>query len=343
MINNNPVQVSDIRQIKLQNAFFPLKRGDVNGEFVTNKQGYVQIRNSGGIVTNSLLRKDEWEQLDTVIVQTQAERLNGIARLEEMRLVHPINNFGVLVSQYNKGSQVTRATVNLTGQSVADLDLQDLLLAGVPVPVVHKEFTIGERFLEASRTSGESIDTTNAAEASRVVAEELERMFFVGDTTIVMNGVTIYGITNEPNINTGVATGDFGTIGNIQTTFQAMIAALAGDNYHGDFEAWVATSQYTEMTTLFHTDGSGETPFERQLRVPQLRAIHAGDFMTDGTLALVQMTTNVIDLALFELGMIAEWTSGDGMTHNFKIMSVAAPRVKSDYAGQSGIAYYTGA
>lgn len=342
-MDNYPVQISELSKINMSRAFFPLRYGDGDKEFVTNKQGYVQIQNGQGLVTNSLLRKDEWEELDAAIVLAQAERLNGIARLQEARLVHTVGDIGVLVSQYNIGSQMTRATVNLTGQSHANLDLQDYNLVGTPIPVVHKEFTFGERFLSASRRMGDGIDTTNAFEASRVVAEELERMFFFGNTAIVLNGATIYGITNEPNVNTGVATGDFGTIANIQTTFQAMIAACANANYHGPFEGWVATNQYTEMTTLFHNDGSGETPYERQLRIPQLRAIHPGDFMTDGTLAIVTMSPNVIDLALFELNMVAEWTSGDGMTHNFKIMSIAAPRTKSDYESQSGIAYYTGA
>ncbi len=92
-------------------------------------------------------------------------------------------------------------------------------------------------------------------------------------------------------------------------------------------------------------------PAESYLYIPRIvsaaeisnvEAIHPGDYMTDGTIVLVQMTPNVVDLALYEENMVVEWTSQDGMTHSFKVMSIAVPRVKSDYNSNSGIAYYTG-
>jgi uncharacterized linocin/CFP29 family protein len=332
--------ISELSKIGLKNGFFPLCDADT-GEFVTNRQGFVQIQNNQGVTANSVLRKDEWEELDRAVVQAASERLNFVERLQQKNLTHRLGSIGILASQWNTGSQMTRATVNLTGQSAANLDLQDYNLKGVPVPVIHKEFTIGERALEASRRLGEGIDATNAYQASRVVAEELERICFNGDTTVTLNGQTIYGVTNEPNVNTGTGT-DFGTIANVNVTFTAMVNACAGDNYHGPFEVWLATTQYGQLTTSFYTDGSGESAYERMLRMPQLDAIHPGDYMTDGTIVMVQMTPDVIDLANYEMNMVVEWSSGDGMTHNFKVMTIAVPRIKSDYGSQSGIAYYTG-
>jgi uncharacterized linocin/CFP29 family protein len=331
--------ISELTQNELTRGFFPLRYKD-DGSFVTNEAGFVQVQNGNGVVTNSILRKDEWEELDRAVVQAAGERLNAIERLEARNLTHRLGSIGILASQWNVGSQMERATVNLSGQAAASLDLQDYNLKGVPVPVIHKEFTIGERSLVASRRNGEGIDVTNAYQASQVVAEELERIFFSGDSTVQLNGQTIYGVTNETNVNTGSGT-DFGTIANVNTTFTAMVNACAGDNYHGPFEVWIATTQYGQLTTAFYTDGSGESAYERMLRMPQIEMIHPGDYMTDGTIVMVQMTPTVVDLALYEKNMVVEWTSQDGMTHNFKVMTIAVPRVKSDFSSQSGIAYYT--
>jgi len=342
----NTVQVNELGEFSGAGAFrygFRPLWDQKKDTFATNDKGRVLTVNSDGMVRNSLLRKDEWEELDAAVVMAASERLNAIQRLQDLGLVKPLGSIGILTSQWNIGSQMTRATVNLTGQSADDRDLQDYNLKGVPVPVIHKSFAIGERTLEASRRLGEGIDVTNAYEASRVVAEELERMFFSGYDELSLNQDTIYGVTNESNVVTESTSKDFGTISNVIDKFQLMLSGLASDNYFGPFEAWVYKTQYTELTTQFYTDGSGESAYDRMLRIPEIRAIHPADYLSAGEVVLVQMTPNVIDLALHELNMVVEWASGDGLTHNFKVMSIAVPRVKSDYGSHSGICYGTNA
>lgn len=340
------VQINELGQFAsesgFQHGFRPLWDKNEKG-FATNERGFVQITNNQGIVRNSLLRKDEWEQLDAAVVEASRTRLNAVQRLRDLGLTKTLDSIGILASQWNVSSEVTRAEVNITGQTTQAMDQQDYLLKGVPVPVIHKSFQIGERTLQASRRMGEGIDVTNAYEASRVVAEELERMLFDGNSDIQLNNQTIYGVTNETNVNTEATSYDFGTIDNILSKFKAMLGELDDDNMHGPFEVWVATTQYTELTTSFYSDGSGENAMQRMLRLPQISNIWPGDYLTDGSLVMVQMSPNVIDLALHQLNMVVEWSQGDGMTHNFKVMSVAVPRVKSDYSGNSGICYGTGA
>lgn len=345
-MNLSRVQISELGQFAsesgFQHGYRPLWDRKKE-EFVANDRGFVQVVNNQGLRMNSLLRKDEWEALDAAVVEAARTRLNAIQRLRDRGLVKPLDSMGILASQWNVASEVTRAEVNITGQTTQAMDQQDYLLKGVPVPVIHKSFQIGERTLQASRRLGEGIDVTNAYEASRVVAEELERMFFSGNSDVQLNNQTIYGVTNETNVNTEATAYDFGTIDNVLSKFQAMLGELDDDNMHGPFEVWIATTQYTEITTSFYTDGSGESAMQRMLRLPQISNIWPGDYLTDGSLVMVQMSPNVVDLALHKLNMVVEWSQGDGMTHNFKVMSIAVPRVKSDYSGNSGICYGTAA
>ena len=210
--------------IEFSKAFEPLA---VNGELKVNKNGFVEVYNSvRQITTNSLLRKDEWEELDRQVIKAQEDRLNAIARLQTLGLVKRFGSIGTVLSQWNVVSEMARAEVSITGRGNTDKDRVDYNLASVPVPVIHKEYALGERELAASRRFGDGIDASNAYAASQVVAEELERMFYDGDATISLSGNPIYGATTHPDRNTGTASGDFGTISNIYSTYIKAIKAL---------------------------------------------------------------------------------------------------------------------
>jgi uncharacterized linocin/CFP29 family protein len=340
-------------KLKQIGGYLPVARENPDGtqELVVNEYGLVQLTDGNTypdgrpvIVANSLLRKDEWEMLDDAVQIAATGEYNAIPRLNgDPQLRKQLNSAGILVAQYNQGSEMSRAAVSLSGRAAPDFDRQDYNLTGVPVPVIHKEFQIGYRELEASRLYGSGVDTTNAFEASRVVSEELERLWVAGNTNIALNQDILYGVTNEPNINTGAATGDFGTLSNIVPTFRNMIIALAGDNYFGNYEFWVARTQYNEMALNFHSDGTGDSGLTRVLKMPNITAIYPSDWMTAGTLVGIQMTPNVLDFCIHQLNQVIEWTSPDGMAQNFKVMSICAVRVKSDYNSNSGVVYYTGA
>lgn len=310
---------------------------------VTDDGGLVKLLHPRtGLQVNSILRKDEWEELDRAVVMASRYRMNAIQRLQDLGLVQRLGGAGTLISQWNVASEMTEASVSVEGVTKTDMDTVDYLLKGVTIPVIHKRFDISTRTLDASRRLGDGLDTTNAEASTRVVAEKLEEMFFTGETGVNLNGNPIYGVTTETNVNTGSATGDFGTLSNIYPTFIAMIQAAATDRYHGPFEVWVYSTQYNQMLNVY-TDGSGENALDRVLRIPQITAIHPTDWLADGQLVMVQMTRDVVDLALTQMPTLVEWMSPDGMLAHFKVVAIGAPRVKSDYNTNSGIVYYTGA
>lgn len=319
--------------------------------FRVNKSGVVQVKTNNGLIVNSTLRKDEWEMLDRAVIKAARYPLKGVADLKSMGLVKPINSLGVLVSQWNTLSEVTPAKVGMVVTETGQRDLADTTLAGVPIPVVWKEFNVESRMLEASRLGGESLDTTNAIEASRVVSEKLEDMLFNG-STVVMNGNALYGYRTHPQRNTSAASaftggGDFGTIANIVPTFAGAIQALQADRHYGPYKAYVSEVQYNQMANVFFDDGSSETPLQRVLRlsggiIQSVESVPA-DVLPAENIIVAQMTEDVIDWAETMETTMVEWVSGNGMTTHFCVMAVAAPRVKSKYDGKSGILHITGA
>ena len=308
----------------------------------------LQITTPRGLVLNSLLRKDEWESLDSAVVEAARDSLIGIADLRAAGLVKR-EGFGVLLSQYNQVSEMTAPSVNMSGRSADDKDRVDFDLEGVPLPIISKSYDIGARELTASRALGSALDVTHAAAAAAVVSEQLEDFLFEGYSGVNFQGKTIYGYTTHPDRNADTASsfggGDWGTVANPALTVAGMINAARGDNYKGPYMVYAAATQYNQARNAFYTDGSGDTPYDRIKRLSGIVDLKASDRIGDGEIVLVQMTRNVVDVAEvpgFQL-LNLEWTSGDEMTGHFRILTVAVPRIKSEYSGRSGIVHATGA
>lgn len=329
------VQIADAKTLNFQGS----------RPVINEKTGEVQIVTSRGLTVNSALRKYEWEELDAAIVAAAVAPLNMTQRMINAGLVRQLGGLGTLVAQYNKVSETSGANTSISGTGSGQKDLVDYDIAGVPVPVIFKEFEINARYLESSRLLGNGVDVTNAQAAARVVGEKIEDMLINGDTNINLNGSTIYGITNHPNRNTGSATGDWGTISNIVSTVAAMTSTAKGDNYRGPYGLFVADTQYDQAAQSFYTDGSGQSALDRILRLPNISFVDSSAWLDDGEAVLVNLSRDVVELAYVPQYFPAanlEWMSGDGMSNMFKVMAVFAPIVKADYSGRSGIVHITG-
>lgn len=314
---------------------------------VNSRTGEVKIVTGRGLQVNSILRKDEWQELDQAVVEAAKTRLVGVQLLQQRGLVQRLGGIGTLVSQWNVTSAMNAANVNMTGQSKGEQDIPDSMVKNVPVPVIFKEFTIGARTLAASRRLGDGLDVTGAYEAARVVAEMQEEMLFNG-YDLTFNGGTLYGLTTHGDRNTDTATnyggGDWGTIANVEKTIAGMIGKANSDGFYGPFGIFASPTQFNQAALVYYTDGSGQTPVQRILAsMPNVASFQMAPNLTDGVVVLVELSRNVIDWAEALPIQTLEWASGDGMVSHFKVMAVCAPRVKADYSGNSGVVHATAA
>lgn len=308
-----------------------------------NEHAFVALRDGSGMVSNSFLDKREWADLDRAIFEMVKLRRNAVADLTSRGLTKP-SNLAEMLSQWRMGTERVRPSVNMDGRSRADRDRTERLVYSAPVPIYRTDYEIGRRELLASRKLGTPIDTFEAGEAAEAIAEEQERVLFEGDSTIVVQGNTLYGYTTLPARDTGTAAayggGDFGTITNIRPTFLGMLAALSAKRYHGPFIGYVADTQYHEMLQRY-SDGSGQTALDTVKELPQIDDVKPSDFLDDGETVLVQMTPNVVDW-IEAMGVDnREWESGDGMALFYAVMAAGAARLKTDAGGNAGIAHAT--
>lgn len=304
-----------------------------------------RVQTPRGLVVNSMLREDEWAEIDRAVVESARYPLRAVNDLRTAGLVKRLGGIGTLLAQWYVQSEMSAAEVSMTGQS-NNRDLPDLALRGAPVPVVFKNFTIDARTLEASRRLGDGLDTSGATEASRVVAEKLEALL-VNGASVQLNGFPLYGYTTHPNRNTDTAAnfggGDWGTLGNAEKTVAGMINAANLDYHYGPFLVYASQTQFNQAALSFWTDGSGETPADRIRKLAGVRAFNMLPNLADTGVLVVQLDRMVAEWAEALDIQVREWMSGDGMTANFKVLAVAAPAVKARFDGKSGIVHATGA
>jgi uncharacterized linocin/CFP29 family protein len=341
---NTPLTVAPLGSGNAANAILGLR------PIVNKRTGLVTIDTGRGLRINSFLRKDEWEDLDATIVQASLAPLRLTNSLVSRGLTRRLGGLGSMTAQYNRIGEMTAASATISGHASVEKDLVVYENAGVPVPVIAKEFEIDERLLAASRTRGDGLDTTNAAAAARVVAEKIEDLLILGDTSINFDGNTIYGLTTHPNRNTGTATGigggDWGTAGNAEKTVAGMIGNAQADGFYGPYGLYAATTQYNEAALGYHTDGSGDTPRDRIMRLPGIAEFVQIPQLADGVVLLVQLTSDVVQIAYvpgYFPSTTREWVSGDRMLNSFKVLAVTTPVVKASSGSKSGVVHITGA
>lgn len=313
---------------------------DENGESV-------RIVNANGAVVKTnvpaLLRYDEWKDIDRRVIEIATDRLVGIADLISKGLTHNLGSIGQTISLWDRSSDMTPANASMSGISKGEEDTPAFENQSVPVPIVHKDFRVNIRRLSASRLMGESIDMIAADTAARRVSEKSEDMLFSGDP-IVVDSSAIYGYMTHPHRNTVSLAQNWDDAGKtgleIYTDVQAMVTALRADKFFGPYTLYVPGGYESVLDNDFAT-GTGDvrTVRQRLMQISGISEIICVDRLTAHNVILVQMTRDVVDLAIAQDITTVQWQVDGGMQERFKVMAVWVPRVKSDFDGKSGIAH----
>ena len=307
------------------------------------------------IRVNGTLRKDEWKQMDERVSSTNKETLNAVSDLLGRGLrINIANPFGTTVLESETISDMSEAQVSMYAGTPPQDDRVTYELTGVPVPIISKGFWLDERVLEASRGRGQTLDTANADAATRVVAEKLEGLLFMGGVTY--GGYTMYGITNHPNINGGLLTDDWPTLSTgdpskIVDDVVTMKTQLSSDYAMGPYVLYVPHSWIDSLDNdYFSTVGATPTgPVaatgtirQRLLQMRDLEDIKPTTQLTNGVV-LISMNSNTVEVGFGFEPRLIQWETQGGMVNHFRVISIMTFRIRADMSGQSGIAYRTAA
>ena len=294
--------------------------------------------------------------VDKAVVEVGLERLTIAADLLAAGLTYSLPDpLSVTQLEWETISKTGGAQRTMTPSARGENQLPNRTISRLPIYLTTDDFSINIRTLKASQRVGTPLDTSLVKHATRRVNEAIEDATINGATTLdgqalVVGGYSAPGLLNAPNANGDALTADWtgaNTIGTtgpaIVTDVMAGIAALQADNYYGPYNLYVGTKAGLLLDGDFkvNTTDTIRQRLERIVVGGRPLNIRVADRMpntsTGKQMALVQMTSDVVDMVNGQPPTVIPWTSADGFTLYWLVMAIMVPRFRSDYDGKSGV------
>ena len=323
------------------------------------------------------LRKEEWIQLDQVVLRAARQRLRAWADLSAANSFGGFNAMAKETLEHETMSDPGEALVDMDGLSEGRTDSPLFRLQGIPLPITHSDFYFSARKLAQSRNTGTPLDTVQGEAAGRRVAEMIEKTL-IGTVTGLRGtegpyatgygygtgGSTgsagtrynqVYGYTNYPDRLTKTDLTAPTAVGwTPETTVNEVIAMrqqLVDGRFYGPFMLYHSTDWDTYFDGDYYvakTTGAvapTQTLRERLQKIDGIQDVRRLDFLPSSsnpwTLIMVQMTADVAQAINGMDITTVQWESVGGMRLNFKVMCIQVPRLRSDYYGRCGVLHAT--
>ena len=302
------------------------------------------------------LRRDEWIEMDRVVVQAARQRLRAYSDLEAAASYGGFNGMAKMTLEYEASSDPGEALVDMDGISPDRTDSPLFKTRSIPLPITHAGFWFSQRRLSQARAGGSPLDTTMAEAAGRRVAEMIEKTTIgvqtgiaFGTNSNIHEGTSqVYGYTNMPyRITKTDLTAPTGN--NPEAVKQDVIemrelAYAAG--FYGPFMLY-HTPAYDAFfdDDYFRTGGtSANTTTRQRLKdIDGIQDVRRLDFWTGATyqMVLVQLTSDVVRAINGMDLTTVQWEEQGGMRVMFRVMAIKVPQIRFDYNGNAGIVHGT--
>lgn len=319
--------------------------------YIDPKTGQSFYTNSAGKATpiqNASLLKDEWVEMDRAVIRAEQERLVGYDSLISRGLTYDISTgMAITMLESQSMSTFTEAEISMNGLKRSNADAPDYDLVSIPLPIIHKDFSIDLRTLSTSRKMGMPLDLTSAEMAGRVIAEKKELLLFGSEpfyyggsrldtfksyeNKIIMNST--YGWLHSSKKPTDI-------FEDVRRMKQALIEQnRAGGPYllyiSGKYDT-VLDKDYADSATQ---SGTGKTIKQRLMEIQGLEDIIVVDALKEEELLMVHAKSDTIRIVRALPTTTVEWEEEGGMALKYKSLSIEVPQIRSDYYGSSGIVH----
>jgi len=297
---------------------------------------------SGQLIANAdqTLRHEEHMEYDDALMHTATLTMNATADLISRGLVKPLGGIGAVLSMYERAGEMTPASISMDGRTRDDKDRLTFDDVGVPIPVFHKEWELGHRQLAASRTTGEALDTMSVEIAGRTVMEEIETHIFKGVPKLSISGTKLYGYTTHPDRNTTTLQADWTSDNGagIVADVLGMVQIQRDERFRGPYILYVGSNYAANLQKDYSATKGDNTIMERIEAIREISEVKIADFMEPDEVIMVQMTRDVVDLAVAVDLQNIQW-SKQPMSTDYMTYAMMAIRVKSEKNQRCGVCH----
>lgn len=311
---------------------------------MSNEEGRAEL------MANSSLQKDEWEDLQSTVIENRNQPLSIVNDLREQGLTRSMD-LSTMTSIWQNVSEIPDgAEVTMNPGTRTDTDDVTHGTDGAPLPVVHMDWNIDRRMLMVSRNQGQGLDTVVPAQLTRHVQQKIENLVVNGWSHTV-DGRTMDGLTDHSSRNTVTGSNwddDTTDAEDIRTDLLSGIEALENDEYQPPYRLYLARNEWQVLRkTIADISGGDTSDINMRERVldefdTEIEDIRVSPEISDGEYVMFKPTQDVISLGVAEDVQAVEWDSPDGWQHHFKILAAMNVELKDTEEGQMGVVHATG-
>lgn len=292
--------------------------------------------------------------IDDAFIRVGQQELTLVADLIAAGLTRPLDNWlsvmEIGTNSINEGGFAMRTMdIDVRGERQV-LDQKRTI---IPVFATHDDFSFGIRELAAAERIGQPLDDSHIENSIRNVNVAIEDQAWNGltDTNgseFKVHGNTAPGVLTSPS-NTVVYSGSnkawdhaSKTGAEIVADVLAMVAKAKTVNRRGPFNLYIPTAYDSRLNTNY---SDGTTTFDQTIR-ERLEKITSGGrpivikeaaMLPANRTALIQMTSDVIDVIVGQQPTPVSWKSNNGYRTFFLTLACVITRIKVDYNSGSGI------
>jgi hypothetical protein len=296
----------------------------------------------GSLRAADTLRRDEWRFIQETLVEEGAIRIGLVDRLMSAGLRFTLPNpLGKTEIEWETVTDMQPAEVDMEMAARTRNDRVVFAQTRIPNPIVHKDFYIGRRVIEASRERGEPLPTTQMRYATRKVNEKIDDLALNGGGP-VMNGNVGYGVLNHPKINTiaysaGSWANDSVSGSDMVNDLISGMTASRDARHHGPWLLVMPPSIEARMGEDYSNLKGTNTIEDRLRALKGLQDILVIDQMPANVMVLIELQRDTVEIADGQAPQPVQWDEGGNVGVNFKVMAIRTLIVKADVAGRSGI------
>lgn len=320
------------------------------------KRGQANARTNTSRV-NASLPVDSWHVIDDQMYEVYQDTtvIVGDLRAAGLEVGRDIMQ---KFDSWNLVDDSGEAEVDMTPETATPESTVSHGMDGVPVPIIHDDFSIGFREGSAANSMNptpDSLETLGAAVTTRHVTERIEELV-IGNPNgapyqVGSHGDTfkLYGLTDHPDTNTSTFDENWTTTNEaddgttLRTDIRRMRSILKNDNNvrPGGEGYWLyfGTNLFDALDNV-DTEGDGNmVQRERIENLANIGQIRESEFLPEDSALMFRATNDIVDLGVANDIQMVQWE--DPFRDYWKCLASIYPRVKSTTTGQSGIAYFT--
>lgn len=290
--------------------------------------------------TPATMRKEDWITIDRTVEMAVRQEVTVADDIINAGLVYNLPNaMGTIILQSQTQSDSGVAGVSMDGIQRTDRDRPTYDIRGLPIPIIHSEWSFTARDIAVSRRNGTAVNTEQAANAAVRCKEVLEQMTLGTYPVYQYGGYSVYGLTNFPSRMTKTITLPTDPSWTPRLHVAEWLSAIQSLNnkfFNGPFGVYVSPGWTQYYDDDYSETYNGSSLRSRLQQIDGVRFIRKSNWLNDYKILIFELRTRTVRMINGMPWTPLNWEGQGGLSLYQKLMGIQVPEVRSTTLASDG-------